>query len=124
MKYHLVFYDAECPLCRTVKAVIVKLDWFKRLKWLPVQTTGQSIYRHLLKGRNIYDEIHMLTSAGKLIKEFDTVRKILSVLPLTFPVAVLLYLPFIPKIGNRVYQFISKNRYQWFGRVEYNHSSA
>ncbi|MGG3573178.1 DUF393 domain-containing protein [Bacillus gobiensis] len=124
MKKHLVFYDAECPLCRSVRAVILKLDWAKRLEWFPVQKIDQSVFYQTLKDRNIYDEIHMVTSKGELIKGFDTVRKILSLLPLTLPIGILLYFPFVSKIGDPVYKFISENRYQWFGRVEYNHSSS
>ncbi|MBJ7895809.1 thiol-disulfide oxidoreductase DCC family protein [Bacillus atrophaeus] len=123
MEQNLVFYDAQCPLCRSLKAVLKKLDWAQRLRWFPVQEIDQSTYEKALKYKDVYDEIHMLTANNVMLKGFYTVRKILSVLPLTAPLGWLLYLPFADKLGKPLYQFISRHRYQWFGRLPYNPSA-
>lgn len=115
---HLVFYDAECPLCSSAKAVIKKLDWFRRIEWVPVQKIEQSDRFDFLKDRDIYDRIHMISSEGQLYAGFYTVRKLLTVLPLTFPIGWAAYLPFMDKIFGPLYMWISKNRYQWFGRKQ------
>lgn len=115
MKY-IVFYDGECPLCSSVKIAVEKLDWFQRIQWVPVQIVEKSDKFTFLKNRNIYDKIQMLSTNGRLYEGFYTVRKLLTVLPLTFPFSWLLYLPYIDRVLAPLYMWISKNRYDWFGR--------
>lgn len=113
---HIVFYDARCPLCSSAKAVIEKLDWFRRIRWVPVQEAEGNDDFSFLKGRDIYDRIQMLSSKGRLYAGFYTVRKLLTVLPLTFPVSWVFYLPCMDKVLAPLYMWVSKNRYHWFGR--------
>lgn len=113
---HIVFYDARCPLCSSVKAVIEKLDWFRRIQWVPIQEAEGNDDFSFLKGRDIYDRIQMLSSKGRLYAGFYTVRKLLTVLPLTFPVSWIFYLPYMDKVLAPLYMWVSKNRYHWFGR--------
>ncbi|MFK3939186.1 thiol-disulfide oxidoreductase DCC family protein [Alkalihalobacillus sp. NPDC078783] len=120
-KKHLIFYDDTCPLCQSIKSIIMKLDWFHRLEWLPVQKIHQTNYR-FLRNRNLYDEIHMITSTNEIKAGFYTVRKILMNVPLAIPFAWILFLPLADKLGVPLYQFVSENRYEWFGRLEENPS--
>ncbi|GAA5417380.1 hypothetical protein Pryu01_02443 [Paraliobacillus ryukyuensis] len=121
MNKHIVFFDAECPLCRTVKAVLKRLDWNNTIFWHPVQEVRESIKERVNNNyKNMYDEIYMYTIDKRVLTGFNTVRKILSLLPATIPLALLLYLPFVKNIGDPVYRFISTHRYKWFGRVPYN----
>lgn len=120
MDKHIVFYDAECPLCRTVKAVLQKLDWLDRINWLPVQEVNEATRERINSYKNMYDEIYMYTRDKKVLTGYYTVRKILSLLPVTVPLAVFMYLPFTKNIGDPAYRFISKRRYRWFGRVPYS----
>ncbi|SFB07560.1 Predicted thiol-disulfide oxidoreductase YuxK, DCC family [Lentibacillus halodurans] len=120
MDKHVVFFDAECPLCRTVKAVLKKLDWNDAIFWYPVQEVSESTKKRVHLYKNMYDEIYMYTKDKQMLTGFYTVRKILSLLPATMPLAVSLYLPFAENIGDPAYRFISKRRYKWFGRVPYN----
>ncbi|MFC0524443.1 thiol-disulfide oxidoreductase DCC family protein [Pontibacillus salicampi] len=116
---HIVFYDAQCPFCYHVKLVLKKLDWFGKIEWKAVQEAEQEVaYYDYLEGRNVYDEIHMLSSDNVLYSGFYTVRKLMSMLPLTAPFAMLLYIPLIDKIGVPLYNWFSQHRYQWFGRYE------
>ncbi|QKY71023.1 thiol-disulfide oxidoreductase DCC family protein [Lentibacillus sp. CBA3610] len=120
MDKHIVFYDAECPLCRTVKAVLKRLDWKGAIFWFPVQKVSESTRERINAYKNMYDEIYMYTKDKKVLTGFYTVRRILSVLPATVPLAVLLYFPFIDYVGDPAYRFVSTRRYKWFGRVPYN----
>ncbi|MBY7144338.1 DUF393 domain-containing protein [Virgibacillus sp. NKC19-3] len=120
MDKHIVFFDAACPLCRSVKAVLQKLDWLDRINWFPVQDVKAATRERINRYKDMYDEIYMYTRDKKVLTGYDTVRKILSLLPLTIPLAVLMYLPFAKTIGSPAYRFISKRRYRWFGRVPYS----
>ncbi|MFC7747206.1 thiol-disulfide oxidoreductase DCC family protein [Lentibacillus kimchii] len=116
---HTVFYDARCPLCSSVKWVVGKLDWFRRIRWIPVQDAENNNDYSFLKNRDIYDRIQMLSSKGRIYEGFYTIRKILTLLPVTFPVSWLFYLPYIDRILSPLYMWVSRNRYHWFGRQSY-----
>ncbi|WP_174615506.1 thiol-disulfide oxidoreductase DCC family protein [Virgibacillus ihumii] len=122
MNKHIVFFDAECPLCRTVKAVLKRLDWFDTIFWHPVQEVSESIKTRVNEYKNMYDEIYMFTVDKQVLTGFNTIRKILSLLPATIPLALLCYIPFVKKIGDPAYRFVSIHRYKWFGRVPYKKS--
>jgi predicted DCC family thiol-disulfide oxidoreductase YuxK len=113
-----VFYDAMCPLCSTVRQVVEKLDWLDKFEWIAVQKAEEMEEYSFLQGRNIYDRIHMLAPDGELYTGFYTVRKILNLLVLTYPLSLLLYLPLIDKVLDPLYMWVSENRYEWFGRKE------
>ncbi len=119
---HIVFYDAECPLCRSVKAVVQKLDWKRELAWYPVQEVDEATQAKANAHKDMYDEIYMLTKDEDVLTGYYTVRKILSLLPVTRPLTAVLYFPLISKIGDLAYRFISTRRYRWFGRVAYTRS--
>ncbi|GAB3061450.1 thiol-disulfide oxidoreductase DCC family protein [Virgibacillus ainsalahensis] len=122
MRKHIVFYDAECPLCRTVKAFLKKLDWLEAIAWYPVQEISETTRQRVNAYKNMYDEIYMYTKDKKVLTGFYTVRKIFSLLPVTIPLAALMHFPFAKNIGSPAYLFISKRRYRWFGRVPYDKS--
>lgn len=119
MDKHIVFYDAECPLCRTVKFVLQQLDSRHAICWYPVQEVRESIRARVNNYKNMLDEIYMYTKDKKVLTGYAAVRRILSVLPATLPIALLCYIPFAKNIGDPVYRYISTHRYQWFGRVPY-----
>ncbi|ALX49328.1 thiol-disulfide oxidoreductase DCC family protein [Lentibacillus amyloliquefaciens] len=119
MAKHIVFYDAECPLCRTVKAVLMRLDRNETITWYPVQNVRKELQARINIYKNMYDEIYMYTKDRKVLTGFYTVRKILSVLPATKPIGMLFYLPLVDYIGDPAYRFVSTRRYKWFGRVPY-----
>ncbi|WP_408006388.1 thiol-disulfide oxidoreductase DCC family protein [Pseudalkalibacillus sp. A8] len=116
---HVVFYDAECPLCSKARIVIERLDWFQRIYWIPIQQIEKTEYKAFItQNRKVYDEIHMITSKGKVLTGFNTVRRIFLLLPVSFPISLILYLPFIEKVFSPIYMWVSKNRFRWFGRYE------
>ncbi|MBB6449315.1 putative DCC family thiol-disulfide oxidoreductase YuxK [Geomicrobium halophilum] len=119
MDQHIVFYDAECPLCRSVKAVLQKLDWQNDVAWFPVQRVSRNTLEKANAYKNMYDEIYMLTKDKKVLTGYNTVRKLLSIFPVTLPFALFLYLPGAIVLGRPIYRFVSIRRYRWFGRVSY-----
>ncbi|MTT31017.1 DUF393 domain-containing protein [Terrilactibacillus sp. BCM23-1] len=122
MKQHVVFFDAQCPLCANTKKVVKWLDWRNRIEWIPVQRIEDTPYKFLKdEGRDLYDQIHMVTSVGKILAGFETIRRILMALPLTSPLSLILYLPFMKKIFTPLYMWVSTHRYHWFGRYDSLH---
>ncbi|MFY4777007.1 thiol-disulfide oxidoreductase DCC family protein [Metabacillus sp. RGM 3146] len=117
MAKNLVFFDAQCPLCYHTKKILQVLDWKKRISWMAVQEIEESPYA-FLRSNDLYDQIYMVSSSNLIFSGFHTIRKILFEIPLTRLLSMPLFLPFIDKILQPLYLFISKNRYRWFGRYE------
>ncbi|WP_433747500.1 DCC1-like thiol-disulfide oxidoreductase family protein [Falsibacillus pallidus] len=65
----------------------------------------------------------MVTAKGEVLAGFQTVRKILTLLPVIFPISWIFYLPFMKKLLSPVYMWVSTNRYDWFGRYDVPHTS-
>ncbi|UOR11040.1 thiol-disulfide oxidoreductase DCC family protein [Halobacillus amylolyticus] len=116
---HIVFYDAKCPFCFNVKRVVHKFDWRKQMKWVSIQEVEKTYGKYpYLEGRNTRDEIHMLTKEGELKAGFQTIRRLLILLPPFAFIGLLLYLPGMERIGSPLYRWFSGHRYQWFGQYD------
>ncbi|PAE15705.1 hypothetical protein CHH91_12125 [Virgibacillus sp. 7505] len=112
---HIVFFDASCPLCSTAKQVIQKLDWLDNVKWIPVQNIeNYERFRFLAKG-DVYDRIHMMSFKGDIYKGHETVKKVLTLLPVTAVLGWILHLPFLNPYLESLYKWVSDNRHDWFG---------
>ncbi|MGE6631088.1 DCC1-like thiol-disulfide oxidoreductase family protein [Bacillus sp. NPDC077027] len=107
---HIVFYDAKCLLYKRVKKIVGHLDWMNRIEWYPVQEIHQSLYSRVLDYRDVDEQIHMFTTQTELLSGFQTIRKILTILPVKKPLGYLFYLPFIESIVQPVYSYLSKHR--------------
>lgn len=110
----IVLFDGVCNLCNAVVQFIIKHDKKDQFRFVTLQS---SVAEHLLKKLNyspkessvllvednsIYNKS---TAALRIMKRLSGGWKFLSVFLLT------------PKfIRDKVYEFIAKNRYQWFGR--------
>lgn len=117
MKTNIVFYDAQCPLCRAVKKVVMKLDWNRELRWFPVQSVSETTRTKAARYVDMYDEIYVLTKEGQVWIGIQAIRKILSCLPALAWLAPLLSLSLVQIAGSAAYRFISSHRHQWFGRL-------
>ncbi len=116
---HTVFYDAQCPLCQTIKKLCV-FDRDNCLRWIPVQEVRPSTRQ---KARTYFadmeKEIYVLTKHGHVLVGFPAIREILSSLPSLIWVALLMKPAAVEAIGQIVYQFVSHRRHAWFGQTEY-----
>ncbi|WP_173918396.1 thiol-disulfide oxidoreductase DCC family protein [Halobacillus sp. Marseille-Q1614] len=115
---HVVFYDARCPFCYYLKKTLRRLDWRKKIKWVSIQEVEKSEGYPYLKGRNISEEIHLLTNQGQVAAGFDAVRLLLLQLPPVSIFGLLSYLPPVNLIGPPFYRWFSSHRYEWFGQYE------
>lgn len=110
----VVLFDGECPFCRKSIAMVRKLDWLGRLEYqncrdlehIPANTAGLSPERMI-------EEMHLLTpDRRKAHAGFRAVRWIFARLPLMWPVWPLMFIPGIPQVGQKIYLWIARNRFQ------------
>lgn len=103
---HIIYYDGFCNLCYGIVSRIAKNDEKNRFEFIPLQDTYDNI-------GNI-DTIILYTSGKKFFRS-DAVLEICSILG--FPYNLLKNFRLIPvKIRDRIYNYISANRYRIFGK--------
>jgi predicted DCC family thiol-disulfide oxidoreductase YuxK len=109
-----VIYDGDCPLCQRSIAILRKLDWFGRLEYVNARDTTQDLLHQApVVGKPLLEEMHVLTPDGKHIYHgFGAFRWMAWRLPLLWLFAPLLYLPGVPWLGQRVYVWVARNRFQ------------
>ena len=109
----VVLYDGDCPLCRRTTSILKRLDWFGRLAFhncrdathIPAHTA------HLDPARMIA-EMHVLTpERDSALSGFRAVRWIAGRVPPLWPLYPLLFLPGMPRLGQRLYLWVARNRF-------------
>ena len=111
----IVYFDGVCGMCNTFIDFLLTQDQNATLRFAPLQgdTAEQNVESKYLKDLNtvVYQE------GGKTYSELQAILKSLSSLGGIWKLVVIFRL--LPDfIGNSVYRFVSRNRYQWFGKKD------
>ena len=108
----VVLYDGDCPLCRRSVAVLRRLDWLGVFAYHSARDPDRLPPAHVpLDPDRLLEEMHVLTpDRRRAYAGFRAFRWMAWRLPLTAPLAPLLYLPGVPWLGNRVYLWVARNR--------------
>lgn len=104
-------YDGQCVLCRQTRAMVRVLDWLHRVEFLDLHE-GEAWARYPnLDYEAVMGAMHVVDKNGIMLAGFPGVRRILKELPLGFPLWLIMQLPGMNWLGNKVYGFIAKHRY-------------
>jgi len=110
----IVLWDGDCSFCKKSVDIAKKFDWFNR--FIVIDSNEREKHKEYLEGWD-GDIDKGLWAKGLNSQEsyvgFDGVRRMIWVMPLFWIVLPLLYVPFIPTIGRKVYGWIAKNRYRF-----------
>lgn len=106
-------YDGQCVICNSTRRMVTALDWLRRIKWLDLhqRDTVEARYPWLDYERAM-GEIHVIDSQEDIYAGYFGVRRMLRDLPLGLPVWALLHLPGMDWVGQRVYRWVARNRYE------------
>ncbi len=114
MNYPLVLFDGICNLCNRAVDFILKRDPKKRFRFVAIQSEAGQF---LMARFNIPAETNsVILIVGALVyTQSEAVLEIARLLPFPWRMAVVLKI--IPEnIRNKMYRWIAKNRYKWFGK--------
>lgn len=108
----VVLYDGACEFCRRSVGLLARLDWRHRLRFHSARDETLPAAGVPLDRGRLLEEMHLLTPDRKHVHVgFGAFRWIAWWLPLTAPLAPLLYLPGVPWLGRRVYRWVARNRF-------------
>ena len=109
-KTHL-WYDDTCPMCTFQMKVITWLDWFNCIRLVPASSPDVQRLAPGLRHEQLMAAIHSIGPDGTIQRGARALRFVGMRLPLMIPLALILWLPGVIWIAERVYMWISRNRY-------------
>jgi len=110
----IVLYDGECPLCLKTTGILKRFDWLHLLHFHNCRDTAgiPANNAHLDPARMIA-EMHVLSpDRTQALSGFRAVRWIAGRIPLMWPLFPLLFIPGIPRLGQKAYLWVARNRLQ------------
>ena len=112
----LILFDGTCNLCNSSVKYIIKHDKKNIFIFTALQNnTGKQIIEYFKIDTNKIDSILLMSSKNTIESKSTAVLKIAY--HLGFPQNITCVFIIIPRsIRDAIYQYISKNRYKWFGK--------
>jgi predicted DCC family thiol-disulfide oxidoreductase YuxK len=110
----VILFDGECPMCRQTTAILRRLDWLKKLRFHNCRdTAGIPANSAHLEADRMIAEMHVLAADRKsALSGYRAVRWICGRVPVLWPLYPLMFVPGMPKLGQRIYLWIARNRFQ------------
>lgn len=108
---HIVLYDSECSLCTFQMRMLTWLDWFHVVRLLPIADPEVARVAPTLTREALLEAIHCLATDGTIYRGARCIRFVGLRMPLLVPLALVLWLPGVIWIAERIYMWISRNRY-------------
>lgn len=113
----LIVFDGDCVMCSSQAQFVMRHDHARRFNLTTAQgPLGQELYRRL--GRPTEDfETMLLVENGRVLSHSYAAIGIAA--GLGWPWRAALIAKLVPRaLRDRVYRFVARNRYRWFGRRE------
>jgi predicted DCC family thiol-disulfide oxidoreductase YuxK len=113
----VILFDGVCNFCNTTINFIIDHDPKQRFRFASLQSdAGQQLLRQHHEPTTDFDSV-ILLKGGKVFHKSDAALEIALDLGGLWP---LLYgFKIVPRfVRNAVYDFVARNRYRWFGRLD------
>lgn len=113
----IVLFDGVCNLCNSAVQFVIKRDPNAHFRFAPLQSqTGQRLLKQFNLSTEDFNTIVIVENGKHYVRSTAGLR-LMKDLNNAWP---LLYgFIIVPRfIRDAVYDFISKNRYKWFGKQE------
>ena len=114
----IILFDGVCNLCNSSVQFVIKHDKKDVFRFVSLQSElGQNICHHLGISTLKIDSTILYEPENKYYSKSDVAFKILK--EITGFYKVLLVFSILPKsFLDIIYDWIAKNRYRWFGKIE------
>ncbi|CAM3321219.1 DUF393 domain-containing protein [Paenibacillus lupini] len=117
-----VVYDGTCNLCIGTVTKLKELSSNAELIFVPIQSlrnAGNAVPGiEQAAETELYEKMHVTDEKGRLYAGADGVVRILRTIAGFRLLAALYRLPGMSKLGDFLYRYIAKRRYDWFGQTE------
>lgn len=108
---YIVLYDDQCPMCTFQMKVLTWLDWFDSVRLTPLSHPEAAQIAPQLRREDLLEAIHCVTPEKKIFRGARCIRFLGMRLPLLVPIALLLWFPGVIWVAEKIYAWVSRNRY-------------
>lgn len=108
---NIVLYDDACPLCTFQMKLLTWLDWFHSVRLLPLSNPEAARIAPQLTREQLLEAIHCIDRNGRIHRGARCIRFVGMRMPLLVPLALVLWLPGVIWVAEKVYAWVSRNRY-------------
>ncbi len=115
-RHHTVLYDDECPLCVFQMKMLTWLDWCDQASLRPLRDPEAAALAPQLEREDLLEAIHCIAKDGTIYRGARALRFLGMRMPLLLPMAVVLWIPGVIWVAERVYDFVSARRL-FFSRI-------
>ena len=113
---HVVLYDDQCPLCVFQMRIVTWLDWGDTLSLLPISHPRAAALAPALTRADLLEAIHCVARDGRIHRGARALRFIGLRMPLALPVALVLWIPGVIWVAEKIYAWVSRHRL-WLSRL-------
>ena len=112
----IILFDGFCNLCNGTVDFILKHDKKKQFSFIPLQSDAGKLFVNKYRIPDDTDSV-LLIKSNRVYFKSDAAIEIAGML--NFPWKLVSCAKFIPRqIHNKIYNWVAKNRYRWFGKRE------
>lgn len=112
----VVLWDGQCNFCRQQVMRLRSFDWTGRLSFLDLHDPRVAERYPELSYDQLMDEMWVVTPQGNRYGGADALRYLSRALPVLWPAAPLLHVPFSRPFWRWAYHFVAQRRYRLAGR--------
>ena len=105
-----LIFDDRCGLCQKSVLFLRGLDWFKTIDFIPLSQAAELMARHYITAQAMEAAMHHVSLSDQVTNGAHALRVFGMKIPLLFPCALLLYLPFVLRLANRLYTTVASRR--------------
>lgn len=112
----IILFDGFCNLCNGTVDFLLKHDKQKLFRFVPLQSDEGKLYIQKYQIPSDTDSV-ILIKSNQVYFESDAAAEIAGML--NFPWKLARFIKLIPKkMRDKIYRWVAKNRYHWFGKRE------
>jgi predicted DCC family thiol-disulfide oxidoreductase YuxK len=106
-----MLFDGDCGLCQRTVRVIERLDVFHAIAYYDVRNDWRRTVARFpaLTQPACLDEMHVV-AADRVVTGFRAYRELVWKLPALWPLLPVLYVPGVPRLGQRLYRHVAARR--------------
>ena len=110
-----VIFDGECKFCTRSVAALRRLDVSGRLQFISLHDPQVAARYPDLSHEMLMREMWVVSAGGAKYAGADAIRYLSRHMPLLYPLAPLLHLPFSRRLQRAAYRAIANRRYRISG---------
>lgn len=102
-----VLYDADCGVCRLTARALLRLDWWRRLDLVPLQSFATEPGPSRAE---LVEALHVRDASGRWSRGGAATLQIAAAIPVLLPLAIAGRLPWMGSVAERAYRFVAGHR--------------